>query len=129
MEIPARTRSRLLEDSPSTIPALLLQCLSGISIPRRFNISEKFRYAASWARADSLSRSSALAKWVNMPSISIPGRRLMDNTMSAEASSGSMPMRLMPVSTARWSLARTPSRQASSERRSACRSVNTVGRI
>ena len=81
--------------------------------------------AASCARAYVLSRSSAVAKWENTPSSTSPGSPATYAASSA-ASSGRTPMRPMPVSTLRCTLAVFPCATAAAESAAASSRVQTV---
>ena len=60
---------------------------------------------------------------------SMPGRRLIRRTMSADSSLGARPMRLMPVSTAMWIRPFFPRILARLERRSAFSYWKMAGEI
>ena len=127
--MPARTASRP-DCGISTIPALLAQCRMGILIPSSFSILlQKERKEESCASAWLLSASSALAKWVKIPSISSPGVSMHFLTKERPVSSGRIPIRFIPVSTLMWILKGRPLTAAACDSCGSISSLKTVGRI
>ncbi len=126
--MPALT-SDIFASGISIIPALFEQCLIFISIPFSFNLFIKSLYIDSCLCAGALSFSSAFAKCVKIPSMSMPGSFLIFSTSLRDVSSGEKPILPMPVSSLMWINALFPSSAALADIFSACPSLNTANLI